>query len=91
MLRQTTMSLNIYNMISIEHFARLAKDFQWVGIKITPKISFIPIQLGLENGVSKAMSNHMLSEIPRLLKTKTVAGNNNNNSHISCTYTILSY
>jgi len=27
MVTHTTISLNIYDMVSIEHFARLAKDF----------------------------------------------------------------
>jgi len=52
MLTHITMSLNSYNMMRSEHFARLAKDFRWADIKITPKISFIPAQTGPEK-VSK--------------------------------------
>ena len=78
-------------MIGIEHFARLAKDFWWVDIKITPKHHLYLLKPDLEKEISKGMGNHMLNENSSTLKTKTIAGNNTNNSNISRIYKILTY
>jgi len=61
MLSHTKMNLNIYNMVD-RTLAKLAKDFWWVGIKITSEYLLYQLKLNLEKGISKGMSNHMLSE-----------------------------
>ena len=61
MLSHTKMNLNIYNVVD-RTVANLAKDFRWVGIKITSKYLLYLLKLNLEKGISKGISNHMLSD-----------------------------